>query len=133
MEKHDLRIQKLRALFNQNSIEAYIVPSTDEYLSEYCSDYLKRLEYISGFTGSNGYILITLDKIYFYTDGRYTNQALKELPTGTEIIDIKYPVKHSIKDIKIGYNPQIISKAQLKLFDGQTLVSIHTDLVDQVW
>ena len=134
MEKHDLRIQKLRALFNQYRIEAYLVPSTDEYLSEYSPEYLKRLEYISGFTGSNGYILITRHKVYFYTDGRYTNQAAKELPEDVVIIDIRSPVaKHSIKAKCIGYNPQIISKSQLKLFDSQTLVSINDDLVDQIW
>ena len=133
MEDNILRIQQLRKLFHKYDIEAYLIPSTDEYLSEYSPTYLKRLEYISGFTGSNGYILITRDKISFYTDGRYINQAAKELPSDTEIIDIRSLAKHSTNGKNIGYNPQIISRAQLKIFDGQTLVSIKDDLVDQIW
>ena len=57
-----LRVGSLRDLFKQKGINAYIVPSTDPHLSEYVADHWKSREWISGFTGAAGTVVITSDK-----------------------------------------------------------------------
>lgn len=71
------RITLLRSLFTEYNIDGYIIPSNDKYMSEYVPDYAKRLEYITGFTGSNGMVIICKDVALFFTDGRYLEQAIK--------------------------------------------------------
>lgn len=78
------RIKKLRVLMAKRNIDAYIIPSSDSHQSEYLADYYKTREYISGFTGSAGTVVITKDKAGLWTDGRYFIQAGKEL-SGSEI------------------------------------------------
>lgn len=76
---HIERITALRKLMCERGIAAYIVPSDDFHQSEYVSDYFKTREYISGFTGSAGTVLITQDMAGLWTDGRYFIQAEKQL------------------------------------------------------
>lgn len=78
------RIQALRALFSREGIQAFIIPSTDPHLSEYVAPHWKSREWISGFTGSAGTIVITTDKTGLWTDSRYFLQAAQQLK-GTEI------------------------------------------------
>lgn len=82
------KLSNLRALFNSDNfdtynIDGYIIPHSDEYQNEYTPDCSKRLEYITGFKGSNGIAIITKDNQYFWTDGRYQLQAKQELPDFT--------------------------------------------------
>lgn len=74
-----LRVGSLRDLFKQKGINAYIVPSTDPHLSEYVADHWKSREWISGFTGSAGTVVITSDKAGLWTDSRYFLQAADQL------------------------------------------------------
>ena len=60
-------------------IDAYIVPTTDFHGSEYVNDYFKCREYISGFTGSAGTLVVTAEDAGLWTDGRYFLQAAQEL------------------------------------------------------
>ena len=84
------RITLLRSLFTEYNIDGYIIPSNDKYMSEYVPDYAKRLEYITGFTGSNGMVIICKDVALFFTDGRYLEQANKELDLELfKIFDLK--------------------------------------------
>ena len=69
------RIQDLRALFNQEGIQAFIIPSTDPHLSEYVAPHWKSREWISGFTGSAGTVVITTNQAGLWTDSRYFLQA----------------------------------------------------------
>jgi len=78
------RIQDLRALFNQEGIQAFIIPSTDPHLSEYVAPHWKSREWISGFTGSAGTVVITTSQAGLWTDSRYFLQAAQQLE-GTEI------------------------------------------------
>ena len=73
------KLSNLRALFDRHNIDGYIIPHSDEYQNEYTPDCSKRLEYMTGFTGSNGIAVVTKDKQYFWTDGRYQLQAKQEL------------------------------------------------------
>ena len=65
-----------------HDISAVVIPTADMHLSEYISDHYKLREYLSGFTGSAGTLVITTDKAGLWTDGRYYIQAEKELYDG---------------------------------------------------
>lgn len=73
------RVEALRDLMREHSITAYIVPSDDAHMSEYVAACDRRRAFISGFNGSAGTALITLENAYLWTDGRYTVQATAQL------------------------------------------------------
>ena len=64
-------LEKLRQVMKREKIDCYIIPSSDSHQSEYVADYFKGREFISGFTGSAGTLLVGRDKAYLWTDGRY--------------------------------------------------------------
>lgn len=78
------RLNSLRALFGKEGIQAFIIPSTDPHLSEYVAPHWKSREWISGFTGSAGTVVVTEKKAGLWTDSRYFLQAAQQLE-GTEI------------------------------------------------
>ena len=85
------RLGLLRSELKKHGFDGYIIPSTDEYLSEYVPSYAKRLEYITGFSGSNGTGIILPEIVLFFTDGRYIEQCKVELdPNLFEVFDQKY-------------------------------------------
>ena len=71
------RIDALRKEMRQRNIDMYIVPTSDFHESEYVGDYFKARKYITGFTGSAGTAVITLEEAGLWTDGRYFIQAKK--------------------------------------------------------
>lgn len=73
------RLAALRGLMRENKVDVYIVPSEDSHYSEYIAPCDARREHISGFSGSAGTAVITSDKAALATDGRYFNQAAKQL------------------------------------------------------
>jgi len=87
MTKKDIssRLKALREEMRVHNIDVYIVPSADPHKSEYVTDCFKARAYITGFTGSAGLAVITLDECHLWTDGRYFIQAARQLEN-TEII-----------------------------------------------
>ncbi|MDE6958767.1 aminopeptidase P family protein [Helicobacter apodemus] len=79
MNIYATRIKALQQLMKNDSIDAYLILTSDPHLSEYIPDYWKSREWIGGFSGSAGSILITQDYAGLWTDGRYWLQAQKEL------------------------------------------------------
>lgn len=73
------RVHALRMTFNPNSIRAFIIPSTDPHLSEYVAPHWKSREWISGFTGSAGTVVVTMNEAGLWTDSRYFLQAAEQL------------------------------------------------------
>lgn len=73
------RLAHFRDLLHENDLDAYLVGMEDYHFSEYLSNADKRIEFISGFTGSAGTVVITLDNAALWTDGRYHAQAAEEL------------------------------------------------------
>ena len=73
------RLSDLRQMMKREQIAACIVPSADPHLSEYIPDYWKVREWISGFTGSAGTVVVTDSKAGLWTDSRYFLQAGGEL------------------------------------------------------
>lgn len=73
------RLQALRERMRAYGMQAYIVPTEDFHASEYVGDYFKAREYLSGFTGSAGTLVVLEDEAVLFTDGRYFIQAKEQL------------------------------------------------------
>ena len=72
-------LEALRDLMRSKHIDAVIIPGTDPHQSEYPSEHWKFRDYVSGFTGSNGTAVVTLDDAGLWTDSRYFLQAAEQL------------------------------------------------------
>ena len=88
MDKYGLRIKEIRERMAEDEIDMYLIDDADPYCSEYVDDYYKLRTYISGFTGSNGKLLITKDGAYLWTDGRYFTQAKIELKSNAKLMEM---------------------------------------------
>ncbi len=73
------RLNALRALMKANGMDAYILPTSDFHASEYVGGHFKTREYLSGFTGSAGTLVVLPKEAGLWTDGRYFLQAEAEL------------------------------------------------------
>lgn len=73
------RLSGLRKFMEEKNIDAYMIPSSDNHQSEYVGDYFKSREFISGFNGSAGTVIVTKDEAGLWTDGRYFIQAESQL------------------------------------------------------
>lgn len=78
------RLNALRAFMQKNGLDAFIIPSTDAHLSEYPASHWQSREWISGFNGSAGTVVVTNSKSGLWTDSRYFLQATEQLQ-GTTI------------------------------------------------
>jgi Xaa-Pro aminopeptidase len=86
---HRLRIERVRDALNQHGLAAVLVPSSDPHLSEYLPERWQGRQWLSGFTGSMGTLVVTLDTAAVFADSRYWVQAEAELAgTGTELVKI---------------------------------------------
>lgn len=139
------KLKSLIEQLNKYNLDGYIIPSFDEYQNEYVPNYAKRLEYITGFTGSYGVAIITLTSAVFFTDGRYITQSYSELCNETfKIYDISKIntlnweglFQSDDKIYYIGYDPNIFTKNKLQIFTNTnkfTLKPILDNLVDNIW
>ena len=138
-------IKKLRELFDEESIDAYIVPHEDEFLTEYVPHHSERLSFITGFTGSAGLAIITKNKAVIFVDGRYTTQV--KLETSNKIFDyqdfnntdIENWIKKNIdQQSQIGFCSMTISFDKLTSFKNfvknMEITFKKTDnLIDKIW
>lgn len=76
------RIDALRARLKEERVDAFIIPSTDPHLSEYVAPHWQSREWISGFTGSAGTVVVTDKQAGLWTDSRYFLQAARQLEGG---------------------------------------------------
>lgn len=86
-----MAINLLNSLYqkiSQLGLDAYLIPSGDEWQNEYVPEHLNRLKAITGFAGSNGLAIVAKDKKAFFTDGRYSIQAKQQLSADYEILPI---------------------------------------------
>lgn len=148
MEVKD-RIAGLRELMKQEGIQAYLVPSTDPHHSEYLPEFWKRREFISGFTGSAGDVIITLDEGGLWTDGRYFIQAEEQLKgSGIDLYRMGMPDVPKLEDWVadklsgggiLGVDPRLLSmESSIKLSKvlsekGASIKYIETNLIDDIW
>ena len=93
------RIEHLRSWMKENGISAFIFPSSDPHNSEYVAEHWKSREWISGFTGSAGTAVVTLDHAALWTDSRYFIAAGKELKgTGFQLMKLRVEGTPSIPE-----------------------------------
>ena len=89
-------IKNIKKLYKKFRIDGYIVPKNDEYFNEFVSKSKDRLRFISNFSGSSGFAIISKNKNYLFVDGRYSIQAKYESGKKFRIITIP---KHFPKDV----------------------------------
>ena len=126
MEKEIIkkRLDALRKAMSKQKIDFLLVPTADFHGSEYVSDYFKVREYLSGFTGSNGTLLVWQTGAGLWTDGRYFIQAQMELEgTGIELFRMFHPGVPTIRE----YLLEKMAPGQVLGFDGR-VVSAKTGL-----
>ena len=138
------RIEKARKVMEKYKVDAYIVTSSDYHQSEYIDDYFKGREYLSGFTGSAGVLVIFKDEACLWTDGRYHIQAEKQLK-GSEIKLFKqgnlgvptykeYIVSKLVENSKIGIDAKILLSSDVnEILSKKKYKIIDFDLLAEVW
>ena len=96
---HRLRIEKVRDMLKRQALMAVLVPSSDPHLSEYLPQRWQGRQWLSGFTGSMGTLVVTRDTAAVFADSRYWVQAEAELAgTGTELV--KIPTGNSTRHVE---------------------------------
>ncbi|MDR1738124.1 MAG: aminopeptidase P family protein [Candidatus Symbiothrix sp.] len=86
------KLSLLRDEMRKANLEACIIPTTDAHIGEYTPDHWKTRQWISGFTGSAGTVVVTLDKAGLWTDSRYFLQADEQLKnTGIDLFKAGLP------------------------------------------
>jgi Xaa-Pro aminopeptidase len=76
---NDANLKKLREILKERLIDYFILPNNDEFFSEYLPESEKRIEFLSGFSGSNAVIVVSQKQCQFFTDGRYILQSKEQL------------------------------------------------------
>ncbi len=142
------RIELLRDKMNDKNIFAYIIPSSDYHQSEYVGDYFKSREYMSGFTGSAGTLVVTQNEAGLWTDGRYFIQAEDQLKNlginlfkmGEENVPTieEYLIDNMPSQSILGFDGKVISSQQgkdylEKLSFKDISIKYDYDLVDELW
>lgn len=122
------RLAALRAALQQQRLDAYVVPSSDPHLSEYLPERWKGREWLSGFTGSVGTLIVTADFAGLWADSRYWSQAEAEL-AGTGIVLMKIPAGNSLQHID--WLAQTLQPGQVAGVDGAVLGLAGARLLEQ--
>lgn len=142
------KIKALRLLMKSKGIDAWIIPGTDPHQSEYLPEHWNEREWISGFTGSFGQVVITQTKAGLWTDSRYFLQAQAQL-TNTEIKLYKLRIEGepSINDFIVdelsentvlGFNPLLFSIDAVDEFNNllaprNIKINTQEDLIAEIW
>ena len=142
------RIKALRATMLKKGLDAYLIPSSDAHQSEYVNAHWKAREWISGFTGSAGIVIITKSHAGLWTDSRYFLQAEEELAHSQMELH-KQGVPHApehnvwlrdnlVKKSKVGLDDTLFSVRQIQHIKnvlaakGITVETNH-DLISPLW
>ena len=112
------RIEKLRELMREAHMDAYLVPTADFHESEYVGEHFKCRQFITGFTGSAGTAVITMDKARLWVDGRYFVQAAGEL-AGSEVEMMK--MGHEGVPTPEEYLEEVLPEGGCLGFDGRVV------------
>ncbi len=148
MNVYKNRIEQLQKLLKENGVDFYIVPTSDFHSSEYVNGYFKMREFLSGFTGSAGTLIVSATKAGLWTDGRYFVQAANELngsgivlykmaeenvPTVTEYLE------KNVKDGQtIGFDGRVVeaslgNKLEEIFHDKNVNIKYEKDIADILW
>ncbi len=113
------RLARLRQIMRENGASVFLVPHADEHQNEYCPPHAERLAWLTGFTGSAGYCIVTLEKAVIFVDGRYTLQVREQVDTGQfEILSLvdtppaKWLGENTGKQDTIVFDPWLVTISQ---------------------
>lgn len=144
----DARVNSLRTLMRERGIDAFIVPSDDNHGSEYVSEYFRAREWVTGFTGSAGTAVITLEEAHLWTDGRYFLQGAKEIEGTSYILEklgepgVKNHVEWLADNLQAGstvaFNGKVFTVAALNslkslLSNKNINIKAEEDLFEKIW
>ena len=137
----------LRQKMTSLGLDLLYVPHEDEYNNEYLPDAYQRLEWVSGFTGSSGCAVISLEDATMFVDGRYTLQAGDQLDTDLfSIVTVSQPANpfawitsQTLSGKTLGYDPKLSSPNDVAALAsavakaGGTLKALTTNPIDEAW
>ena len=137
------RIQKLRTEIQKHYLDGFLIPRSDMHQNEYIEPCDARLEWMTGFTGSAGMCLITLESAFIFVDGRYTIQVKKEVDKDLYVIvqnsEISFTnwFKANCHGQTIGYDPWLHTVSGMvnltNLKDNKIILKECVNLVDLIW
>lgn len=146
MQTHEARLAALREELKRRGVDGFIVPISDEHMSEYVGDYAQRLRWLTGFGGSAGFAAVTLNHAAIFVDGRYTVQVREQV--SAELFDYKsvpadtlagWLAEVSESGAQIAYDPWLHTWAWVEALEkqlapkGVTMVPADSNPLDAVW
>jgi Xaa-Pro aminopeptidase len=146
MPTHEARLTALRKELERRGLDGFVIPISDEHMSEYVGEYAQRLEWLTGFGGSAGTAVVLKDRAAIFTDGRYTLQVRDqvdgrnwEYESVPQTSPAKWLGENAPEGATIGYDAWLHSKGwattvaqQLGPKNG-VLVAVEGNPVDAVW
>ena len=146
MQTHEARLDALRTELANRGLHGFVVPISDEHMSEYVGSYAQRLHWLTGFGGSAGSAVVLKDKAAMFTDGRYTVQVREQVDGKLydyEDVPATSPAKwiaaNAPEGARIGYDAWLHgigwAEEAEKLFakKGIELVAVDGNPIDAVW
>ena len=142
------KLENLRTIMKKYQQDAFIAMSADPHMSEYLPDYWKIRQWLTGFTGSVGTIVVTQNFAGLWVDGRYWVQAEQQLENTGYVLQKQTPdessthlawlSQHLAKDAKISVNGHTISALQFDALSQvaqsqQFEIQTDLDLIDEIW
>jgi len=146
MSTHDDRLKALREELARRRLDGFVVPLTDEHMSEYVGAYARRLAWLTGFEGSAGSAVVLPAEAAIFVDGRYTLQVREQVSAarysfesvpGTSIAE--WLARHAPDGARIGYDPWLHTRGWVKAAraalatKGAELVAVETNPIDAIW
>jgi Xaa-Pro aminopeptidase len=146
MSTHADRLAALREQLKADRLDGFVVPLTDEHMSEYVGDYAQRLEWLTGFKGSAGSAVVLPEAAAMFTDGRYTLQV-REQVDGEHWQYVPVPDvsmtdwlrENAAQGARIGYDPWLHTRDWVKAATaalaerGAELVAVGQNPIDKIW
>ena len=146
MSTYEDRLKALREELARRRLDGFVVPLTDEHMSEYVGAYAQRLAWLTGFEGSAGSAVVLPAEAAIFVDGRYTLQvreqvdgALWSYQSVPETSVAEWLKAHAGEGARIGYDPWLHSKGWVKAArealakNKAELVAVDTNPVDAIW
>ncbi len=134
------RLAALRAAMKEAKVAAYVVPGNDPHASEYMASHWCEMQWLSGFNGESGTMVVTTDKALLWTDSRYYLQAGIELKDSTielmreSDIDCPSVVDWLAENVQglVGVNPEMFSVNDFSAWNEKIALK-SIDLIKPLW
>ena len=146
MSSYADRLKALREQLKAEKLDGFVVPLTDEHMSEYVGSYAQRLAWLTGFQGSAGSAVVLPEEAAIFVDGRYTLQVRQQVSATEwsyesvpETSTTQWLEEHAPEGARIGYDPWLhtrdwVKKAKEALASrGAELVPVDRNPIDEIW